>query len=104
MLPPFPINKVIMQFGTDIFREIINEVDVNEIPVKYISAAIYMDDYGEDQFVMGEELEKLVMRRAPYDRIVTITVILNAQKITEEINKEVTALFETINSYIDNKD
>ncbi len=79
----------------EMFREIVQEVDVTEIPIKYIAAACHIDEYGMENVVTGDELDDLMERRARGE-VGDVNILLDLKVIALDVSLEVTYLFDRI--------
>ncbi len=79
----------------EMFREIVNQIDVSEIPVKYIAAACHIDENGMENVVTGDELDDLMDRRARGE-VGDINILLDLKGIAVDVGLEVVRLFDLI--------
>lgn len=78
-------------------REIVNEIDVSDIPLNYIAGASYKDEHGGDQVVHGpDEIENLLRRLPPYRGIENVNLLLDFRQIAIDVSMETTCLFDNI--------
>ena len=82
-----------------ILRDIITDIDVSDLPIKYIAAASYQDEYNDEQVVHGiEEIQKLMERSYQYQGVDKINLLLDFRQIAIDIAIETTKLFDNIYS------
>jgi hypothetical protein len=91
-------NKDIMN-TIEMFREIVNQVDVADIPTKYIAAACHLDEDGMENVVTGDELDDLMARRARGE-VGDINVLLDLKGIAVDVAIEVTRIFDRISERV----
>lgn len=85
----------------EIFREIVQTVDVMDIPVRYIAAACYIDDVGMEQVVTGDELDELMARRRANHMLAEINIMLDLKSIALDVSDEVNRLFDRLSARVD---
>ncbi len=82
-----------MMNTSDIFRSIINDLDIDDVPNQYICGAFLLD--GSDMLI-GAELEKLLNKQAPYNQTMSVTLVLDLKKISRDIHIEYDYIVERI--------
>lgn len=90
----------IMQ-SIELFRELVQDIDVTEIPVKYIAAACHIDRDGMENVVTGDDLDDLMARRFPYEDVQDINLLLDLKVMAVDVSIEVSYIFERISDRMD---
>jgi predicted regulator of amino acid metabolism with ACT domain len=80
----------------DMFRDLIQELDATEIPVKYIAAACHTDEDGNENVVTGDDLDNLMDRSHPYERVMDVQLLLDLRVIAIDVGLEVRELFDRV--------
>jgi hypothetical protein len=81
---------------SDLFDDIIQNIDPDEVPLEFIVLAKVTDFAGNERILRGEELAK-VMRGPERKRLAEARVILNVQKIRFAIQKGVNEIYDEMN-------
>lgn len=91
-----------MSTSTEIMNEIINNINIVEVPVEFIVMAQITDIRGVERFVKGDEFRKIIPNPHLHE-IREAKVILNVHKIKKAIVNEVNAIYEDVNRRFNEK-
>jgi len=61
----------------EMFREIVREADIADIPPKYITAATILDDEGLERVLTGDDISLLLHNMEPYRGAKHVNVIFD---------------------------
>ncbi len=91
------MNKYLME-AVQMFKEIVKDLDVSQIPIRYIACASFTNEFGIEEMVYGEDLTALLARESPYDYLKQqeINVLLDLRLLTVDMAAEVSIIFENI--------
>ncbi len=101
-IAPVSVNMIMLSF--EMCRDLVQSLDMTEMPHNYIAAACYIDEDGSENVVIGDELDALMRRAAPYDRIDDINILLDLRTIYLDVMTDIVALFARIAKRIDEED
>ena len=77
---------------SDLFAEIIQNIDPEIIPAEFIILAKVTDNNGKDFTLSGQELAKM-MQGPERQNLSQVKVIMNVQKIRNAISARMTAIY-----------
>ena len=80
----------------DLFDDIIQNIDPDEVPLEFIVLAKVTDFAGNERILRGDELAR-VMRGPERKKLAEARVILNVQKIRYAIQRGVNEIYDEIN-------
>ena len=83
--------------AVEMFKEVVSESDASDIPLRYITAALYYED-GTEQIVYGDELEAIIARRFPFDHLKKneVQLLLDLRVLAIDMSAEISQIFEHI--------
>lgn len=82
-------------------KEIVRDLDVSEIPIKYIAAAYHVDKDGNEQVVYDEEMADLLARRYPFEQANDVNVLLDFRQVAIDVMLETNRIFLAIQGGLD---
>lgn len=71
----------------DMISTFISQIDPEDVPVEYISAASYTLN-GKEVIVRGAELQRLIDRHPDYDMVKDAQIYINLKKVMNAISVE----------------
>ncbi len=80
----------------EMFREIVQEIDIRDMPLKYIAAACITDEDGMENVITGDEIAALMDRRPPYDEDEDVNFLLDLRTIAIDVTLDMTRIFDRI--------
>lgn len=81
-------------------KEIVRDLDVSDIPIKYIAAAYHVDEDGNEQVVYDEEMEDLLARRHPFEYAKNVNVLLDFRQVAIDVMIDTNRVFDAIQNGI----
>ena len=84
---------------SDLFQDIIQSVDPDEVPLEFVVLAKITDLNGNERIIRGAELER-VMKGPERRKLTEARIILNVRKIRESISFGVNEIYDEINRRI----
>lgn len=81
-------------------KEIVSDLDVSDIPSKYIAAASHIDEDGNEHVVYDDELEDLLARRHPFEYAKDVNILLDFRQLAIDVTIEATKVFTAIQNGI----
>jgi hypothetical protein len=81
----------------DIVKEFLNQLEPEDVPAEYITAATFKDNSGKDVVIKGAELKMLLNNHPDYAYVKDARIFINIQKIVSAINLEMDFLYEMVN-------
>ncbi len=78
------------------FKEVVSEVDISEIPLRYIAAAMHLNLDGTENVVYGDDLIPLMAREAPYEYVGDINVLLDMRLLAIDMSQVIAEIFDYI--------
>lgn len=84
---------------SDLFEDIIQSIDPDEVPLEFIVLAKVTDFNGTERVIRGNELAK-IMRGPERRKLSEARIILNIRKIREAIALGVNEIYDEINRRI----
>lgn len=88
-------NKNITQ-TIEMFRELVQEIDIRDMPIKYIAAACLTDEDGMENVITGDEIAALMERRPPYHEVEDVNFLLDLRTIAIDVSLEISRIFDRI--------
>lgn len=92
------MNNNIME-TVEIFKEIVSEIDLADIPIRYIMAATYRDRNGREIVISDKsEINSLLNREGDFDEenLDRVNFILDMRVLAIDVTIEVMNIFEKI--------
>jgi hypothetical protein len=79
----------------EIFKDIMNSIDIYDVPLKYINTASYFDQYGNETVIDEHDIEKIIRKQFPYQSIdrKQISIILDLRQLAMDVRNDLIELF-----------
>lgn len=81
-------------------KEAIQDINMADVPVKYIAAACHIDEYGMEDVVTGDELDDLLARRSPYEHVQSVNILLDLKAVAVDVTLYVNDVYKYISKNI----
>lgn len=82
--------------SSDLVKEFLAQLDAEDVPVEYISAATIRDLSGEEVTLCGEKLAMLMSSHPDYAHVKDARIFINLNKVANDITIEVEYLMEKV--------
>lgn len=85
----------------EMYNVFISQLDPDELPVEYISAASYTHN-GKEVILRGDELKRLIERHPDYDMVKDAQIYINLKKVMNAISIEVDWIYYKVDEIFRN--